>query len=82
MRKILPISFPEDEIELYNHVINKSNKSKYIRELIKKDIQGEELKDVIANLLKSEKIAIQKTKDNVDLSKYKNKFSKLINLNR
>ncbi len=78
MRKIVPINFPEEDEYLYHHVVKKKNSSKYIRSLIRKDIEGWEIRDIIKEAIGQNNV-VNKEK-NKDFSNMKNNFEKLINL--
>lgn len=81
MRKIITINFPEENEDLYEHLINKRNISRYIRELIRRDIEGWELKNVIQEIFKNNNINInQNNSSKPNFNNMKNSFEKLLNL--
>ncbi|MBS4539789.1 hypothetical protein GOQ27_15045 [Clostridium sp. D2Q-11] len=82
MRKIFPLSFPLDEIELYDYLKSQNNSSKYIRNLIRQDIEGKKLKDILADYLEGIDIKNIKKEDKKDLSQFKNQFQGLLSLSK
>lgn len=83
MRRIVTINFPEEDESLYKHLVSKKNISRYIRDLIRRDIEGWELKSIIQELLRDNSFKVNQNISQVNNFKnMKGNFEKLINLKR
>lgn len=82
MRKIIPINFPEEDEYLYRHVVGKKNSSKYIRGLIRKDIEGWEIRNIIEEVIGRRGVVVNSGigGGKKEFDSMKSKFEKLVNL--